>query len=95
MQRDGPRRARARNENDDREGNAGVAIRSLLQTKRDRQQSDENDRNRERSQICAEKFASSAPTDAPTAAATIRWSESVSVAPRVDCMTTKVAIAAQ
>src|SRR5438552_8409143 len=41
------------------------------------------------------KFASSAPTEAPTAVATIRSSESVSVAPSVDCITTKVAIAAQ
>src|SRR5258707_12520847 len=31
----------------------------------------------------------------PTAVATIRSTESVSVAPRVDCSTTKVAIAAQ
>ncbi len=33
MQCDGPRRARARNENDDREGNACVARSSFLQTK--------------------------------------------------------------
>src|SRR5207253_7859307 len=41
------------------------------------------------------QFASSAPTDAPTAVATIRSIESVSVAPSVDCITTRVAIAAQ
>ncbi len=33
--------------NDDREGNVCPAIRNLLQTKRDRQQSDENNRKRE------------------------------------------------
>ena len=95
MQRDNPRRGRARDEDDDSKGDARVAIRGLLQTKRDRQQSDEHDRHSERNQIRAEKFASSAPTDAPTAVATIRSIESVSVAPSVDCMTTKVAIAAQ
>src|SRR6202022_1365224 len=41
------------------------------------------------------KFASNAPTDAPTAVSTIRSIDSVNVAPSVDCMTTKVAIAAQ
>ena len=81
--------------NDDGENNAGVAIRNLLQTKRNREQSDENDCDRESSEVCAKKFASSAPTETPTAAATIRSSESVRIAPRVDCMTTNVAIAAQ
>src|SRR5947208_16981754 len=45
--------------------------------------------------VAPRKFASSAPTDAPTAVATIRSIDSVNVAPRVDCITTKVAIAAQ
>src|SRR6266403_2969946 len=36
VQRDGPRRKRARDENDNRKRNARVVIRSLLQTKRDR-----------------------------------------------------------
>jgi hypothetical protein len=41
------------------------------------------------------KFASTAPADAPTAVATIRPIESVSVATRVDCIKTNGAIAAQ
>src|SRR5262245_41960643 len=40
------------------------------------------------------QLASSAPTDAPIAAM-MRSMESVSVAPRLDCITTRVAIAAQ
>jgi hypothetical protein len=95
MRPDYPRRSRTRNQNDDSEGNAGVAIRRLLQTKRGREQSDENDRIRERNQIWAEKLALSAPADAPTAGATIRSSESVNVAPRVDLHYDRVAIAAQ
>src|SRR5437868_4956460 len=91
VQRDNLRRSRTRNQNDDGERNAGVAIINLLQTKRNREQSDENDCNRESSEVCAKKFASSTPTDAPTAVATIRSNESVSVAPRVDCITTNVA----
>jgi hypothetical protein len=38
------------------EGNAGVTIRSLLQTKCDREQSDENDCNCERDEVCAKKI---------------------------------------
>lgn len=41
------------------------------------------------------KFASIAPTDAPTAVAITRSIDKVYVAPSVDYMTTKVAIAAQ
>ena len=95
VQRDNLRRSRTRNQNDDGERNAGVAIINLLQTKRNREQSDENDCDRESSEVCAKKFASSAPTETPTAAATIRSSESVRIAPRVDCVATNVAIAAQ
>jgi hypothetical protein len=51
--------------------------------------------NAKATRFAPKKFASSAPTEAPTAVAMIRSTESVSVAPRVDCITTNVAIAAQ
>jgi len=53
MQGGRPRRFRTRNENDDSERNARVAICGLLQSKRERQQSDEKNRNRVRDQICS------------------------------------------
>src|SRR5436190_10828474 len=45
--------------------------------------------------VAPKKFASIAPVDAPTAVATIRSIERLIVAPKVDCITTKVAIEAQ
>src|SRR5436190_10796467 len=95
MQPDTPWQSRTRNENDDGESNARITIRSLLQAKRDRQQSDEKDRNRVRDQICSKIIRLERSNGCPTAVATIRSTESVNVASRVDCITTKVAIAAQ
>jgi len=51
MQGDRPRRRGARNQNDDGESNARVAICGLFQAKRERQQSNEKNRNRVRDQI--------------------------------------------
>ena len=56
VQRDNPRRSRTRNQNDDSEGNVGVAIRRLLQTKRDREQSDENNRDCEGNEVRAKEL---------------------------------------
>src|SRR5438874_9836088 len=90
VQRDGPRRSRARDKDDNRKRNARVVMpvfsnRNAIDSNPMRMIASANTTR------FAPKFISSAPIDAPTAVATIRSSESVSVAPRVACMTTRVA----
>jgi len=75
-----PRRSRTRNQNDDGEGNADVAIRRLLKRNAIASNQMRIIATAKATRVAPKKFASSTPADAPTAVATIRSSEGVRVA---------------